>query len=144
MKADGAHTTMIDWLTERWHANQQLRFLVVGGWNTVFGYGMFVLLYGLLHDHVHYLVIGFAAHAVAAINAFVAHRLLVFRSRGPWLAEFLRFNVSLTFVLCCGLAALWLLVSVTHLGPVLAQGLVTIGTLCISYVVHRRFSFAVR
>jgi putative flippase GtrA len=141
---DRSHATMIEWLAARWHGNRQLRFLVVGGWNTLFGYAMFVVLYGLLHDHVHYLVVGFIAHAIAAVNAFIAYRLLVFRSRGPWFAEFLRFNVSLTVVLCCGLAALWLLVAVAHLGPIVAQGLVTIATVCVSYIAHRRFSFAVR
>lgn len=130
------------WLLARWHANERLRFLAIGGWNTLFGYACFVGLYWLLHDHLHYLVIGVLAHIVAVINAFACHRLLVFRSRGAILAEFVRFNLAQLFVLGCGLLALWLVVTILHLSPLRGQALVTVGTILLSYIAHRRFSFA--
>ncbi len=127
-----------------WRAHEQMRFVIVGGWNTLFGYLCFVTLYALLHAHLNYLLIGVLAHAIAAVNAFVAHRLLVFRSRERWFGEFVRFNISLLFVLGYGIGALWLLVATFHLDPVLAQGFVMIGAVVISYVAHRRFSFGDR
>jgi putative flippase GtrA len=133
---------MVDWLSARWRANERLRFLAIGGWNTLFGYACFLGLYWLLHDHLHYLVIGALANIVAVINAFTCYRLLVFKSRGPIVAEFVRFNIAQLFVVGCGLVALWLIVTFLHLSPLLGQALVTIGTILLSYIAHRRFSFA--
>ena len=135
---------MRSWLVARWTADQRLRFLVAGGWNTLFGYLTFVALYALLHDRLHYLLIGVLSHAIAVVNAFVAHRFFVFRSRGSWRGEFLRFNVAQFSVLGAGLVALWLLVDVGGLRPFVAQAIVTMGAVCVSYVAHRRFSFAPR
>lgn len=127
-----------------WGANQKMRFMIVGGWNTLFGYLCFVVLYAVLHRHLHYLLIGVLAHATATVHAFVAHRFFVFRSREPWFGEFVRFNISLLFVMGYAIAALWLLVEIFHLDPVIAQGLVTVVSVVFSYVAHRRFSFAAR
>jgi len=132
------------WLIARWRDHEQLRFLVIGAYNTVVGYACFVALYALLHGRLHYLVIGALAHAIAACNAFVAHRRLVFRARGPWFPEFVRFNVAQLMVLAAALVALWLLVSVGTLNPVVAQAIVTMGAVAVSYLAHRRFSFPVR
>ena len=129
-------------LRQRWHRHEKLRFLVVGGWNTVFGYVTFLILYAGLQKRVHYLVIAVMAHLIAVVNAFVCHRLLVFRRGGPWRSEFLRFNLSQLAVLGCGLLGLWLLVSLCRLEPLVAQLLMTIVTIVFGYVAHRHFTFA--
>ena len=126
----------------RWRRHERARFLVVGGWNTLFGYGCFVVLYSLLHERLHYLLIGLLAHAIAVVNSFACHRLLVFRSRGPLLNEFFRFNVAHLFVLGFGLVCLWLLVTTFQFNPLVGQAIVTSATVVLSYFAHRRFSFA--
>ena len=125
----------------RWPADERVRFVVVGGWNTAFGYLAFVVLYALLHDRLNYLVIGALAHALSVTNAFVCHRMLVFRSRDPWFAEFVRFNLAQAAVLACGLAGLWFLVSVLHVSPLIGQAIVTVLGVVLSYLAHRRFTF---
>lgn len=127
----------------RWRSNERLRFLIVGGWNTLFGYVAFLILYWLLHRRLHYLVIGVLSHLIAMINAFTCHRLWVFRSRGPLVAEFIRFNLAQLFVLGCALASLWVLVTFLQINPLVGQAFVTIGAVVVSYLTHRRFSFAV-
>ncbi len=126
----------------RWRRHEKLRFLVVGGWNTLFGYVTFLALYAALHERVHYLVIGVLAHAIATVNAFACHRLLVFRSRGPLFAEFVRFVVSQLALLAGALVALWVLVSLLQLHPLVGQAIVTVGVVVAGYLAHRRFTFA--
>ena len=133
---------MTDRFLERWHRHEKLRFLVIGGWNTLFGYLTFVILYALWHERLHYLVIAVLAHAIAVVNAFTAHRLLTFRRRGPWLAEFVRFNVTLLVMLGIGLVGLWSLVSIIGMNPLVAQALMTIATVIVSYFAHLGFSFS--
>lgn len=125
-----------------WQRNERLRFLVIGAWNTLFGYLAYVALYALLNDKVHYLVIGLAAHAIGMVNAFACHRLLVFRSRGGLVADFVRFNVSQLVVAGLGLIALWCLVDGLGMTPLPAQALVVAIAVVLSYLAHRYFTFA--
>lgn len=125
-----------------WRHSRRLRFLVLGAWNTLFGYGMFVLGYLLLSQWLHYLAIALLAHALAVSQAFLTQRHLVFKSANPWLRDFLRFNLTHAGTLALGMAGLALLVDVFHLHPLLAQGIVLAITVIVSYVAHSRFSFA--
>lgn len=128
-------------LIHRWHRHEKLRFVIVGGWNTVFGYATFAILYGFLHERVNYLAIAVMAHAIAVVNAFVCHRLLVFKRRGSWLSTFARFNFSQITVGAIGLVGLWVLVSICRMNPLTAQLLLTVFTVVLSYLAHRHFSF---
>jgi putative flippase GtrA len=131
-------------LTRIWDDSEKIRYLIVGGWNTLFGWGLFFALYALLGSRLNYLVIACMSHVVAVTNAFVCHRFLVFRSDSPWLPAYLRFNVTHLFSLLWGLAALAFLVQIAHLSPPIAQCFVLGSGLVLTYVLHRRFSFHVR
>lgn len=121
--------------------SEKLRYLTVGAINTGMGYLVFALLFLLLEHRLHYLVIGLLAHAISVCIAFANHRFLVFRSRSPWLLEFFRFNVSLLGMLALGMAALYFLVDICGIYPLLAQAIATPFILTLTYLVHRTFSF---
>ena len=125
-------------------SSEKIRFLAVGAYNTLFGYVAFALLYTWLQNQLHYLVIAVIAHFVAVINAFFAHRILVFRAHGALLREFLRFNVTTLGNLAAGLALMALLVSFGGWHPLLAQAVVLAVTVVASYFVHKRYTFAQR
>jgi putative flippase GtrA len=124
-----------------WGLPQTLRFLIVGGYNTAFGYLAFTVFFLTVGQRIHYLIVGLAAHAVAAVNAFVVHRLFVFRSAKGWVAEYLRFNLSQLAALSFGMAALYSLVSFGHLNPLVAQAIVVSASVVLSYALHRFFTF---
>lgn len=121
--------------------NERFRFLLVGAFNTAFGYAAFALLYLLLGNKLHYILIGVLAHVVATLVAFTGQRHLVFRSDSPWLPEFWRFNLSLLAVLLFGLASLFVLVTLLGLHPLLGQAIVTPLSVLLSYFSHRHYSF---
>lgn len=124
--------------------SERYRFLAVGAYNTLFGYLAFAVLYTWLHESMHYLLIAVISHVIAVINAFFAHRVLVFRARGNLLADLLRFNVTTIGATVIGLAGLALLVDLGGVHPMLAQGIVLAVTVVITYVAHRRYTFARR
>ena len=130
----------IDW-QRWWRLPQQLRFLLAGGYNTLFGYLMFSGMYLLFGRWIHYLVIGVLAHFIAVINAFIVHRRLVFRSTEPWGQSFVRFNLSQLVGLGFGITCLYALVRFAHLQPLLAQAVVVSASVLLTYVLHRYFSF---
>ena len=86
--------------------SEKFRFLVIGVYNTGFGYLSFLVLVLLLADHLHYLIILLISHFLAVSNAFIGHRWLVFRSTGPLFKEFARFNASYLGLLAFNMLAL--------------------------------------
>ena len=124
-----------------WRGDLRLRFLAVGVYNTVFGYGCYALLYLLASPRLHYLWIQLIAHFLSVANAFVAHRRVTFRSSAPWPTEFLRFNLSYLGALGGGMLAQWALVGGLGLHPLLGAALVTMLTVALSFGLHRRYSF---
>ncbi|MBL0075841.1 MAG: GtrA family protein [Rhodocyclaceae bacterium] len=129
-------------LRARWDSNQVLRFLLIGGWNTLFGYLCFFVIYQLAGSFLHYLLVSILAHCVAVSQSYVTQRYIVFRSNATMGAEFLRFNGSHLGVLLLGLLAMFVLVEVIELSPLWAQALVTAGSVFLSYGLHSRVSFA--
>ena len=124
-----------------WRLPQKLRFLVAGGYNTVFGYLLFGAMFLWLGRWVHYLVIAVIAHLIAVINAFIVQRFLVFRATDRWQSSFIRFNLSQVMVLLFGMSALYGLVEYGGFSPLLAQAFVTVFSVSLSYFLHRHFSF---
>ena len=120
---------------------EQLLYLVVGGWNTVFGYGVWALLQTLLGDRLHYLVIVLIAWPIAVLNAYLGYRYLVFRSRGSILRELPRFSLVYFVTLIVNLALLPIALNVLPFNIYGVQALLTVIVIICSYVSHKYFSF---
>ncbi|WP_445160701.1 GtrA family protein [Mycobacterium sp. Dal123C01] len=128
--------------------DQRVAFLVVGGINTVVGFGIFVacsLTVGHLIDRRFGTVAGSLvtvglSHVLSVLFAFVMHRRLVFRVRGHVLRDLLRFeSVYLTSFGINAVALTGLVALGVHRIP--AQAIVFLPTLLLNYVGHRYFSF---
>jgi putative flippase GtrA len=133
----------IDW-GAWWRLPRKLRFLLAGGYNTVFGYLVFGALFFALGKTISYLLIALLAHLISLVNAFVVHRRLVFRSTGQWRASFIRFNLSQLSSLAFGMTCLYALVEFGRIKPLAAQALAMMITVPLTYLLHRRFSFGDR
>ena len=120
------------------------RYLVTGIWNTVFGYGAFVLLLAVLSSRVHYLVVAALSNVLSISNAYVVHKLLVFRTKGNYLREYFRYYVIYGTTALGGMALLAGLASGLGVNVYLAQaGVLGLQALA-SFAGHRRFSFGPR
>ena len=120
---------------------EQVLYLVVGGWNTVFGYGVWAMLQFLLGDRLHYLAIVLIAWPIAVLNAYLGYRYLVFRSRGPILRELPRFSLVYVVTLIVNLALLPVALRVLPFNIYVVQALLTGVVIVASYVSHRYYSF---
>lgn len=125
--------------------DQRVAFLVVGAFNTVLGTVLFVA-FQLLFQHLDvgpldYLLSLVCAHATSVLCSFVMQRTLVFRVRGSFWKDFVRFTgVSLT-ALGINMALLTAFVELLNMPKIPAQlavtALIAVGT----YFAHRDFSF---
>jgi putative flippase GtrA len=121
---------------------QKLRYLAVGGVNTVVGYGIGVAAYQQLVGSLHIFVIGILANIVAITFSFLTYKTLVFRTNGHWLQEYLKAYVVYGGVAVFGIVLLWLFVNQIGLSIWIAQGLVTMLTVAVSYIGHKRYTFS--
>ena len=121
--------------------DQRLRFLVVGGYNTLFGLAVFAGLYAALHSRVHYLLILVVAHVLAIANAFTTYRLLVFGHTGAVWPSLGRFGLVYGFLFVANAAGLVVLVEIIGLPVFAAQVLLVVASVTLSYVLHGRFTF---
>jgi putative flippase GtrA len=71
---------------------QFLRYLLVGGFNTVFGYGVFALVNWSISGlgRYSYVLAALLGSLITITVAFLGYKWLVFRTRGNYLAEWLR------------------------------------------------------
>ena len=123
------------------HRREQLLYLAVGAWNTVFGYGAWACLQVLLGGFLHYLAIVVLSWPIAVLNAYVGYRYVVFRSRGPMLRELPRFSLVYVSTLIVNLALLPVALTVLPLNIYAVQALFAGAVVVCSYVGHKYYSF---
>lgn len=136
MKTDAVwHQALVLW------RSQQFRFIVVGLWNTLAGYLLFVLVYSLCSHTLPYPALAVIAHVAAVTQSFVCQRRIVYRSDGQILREYGRFHVAHLGLFVLALGCLTALVEWGGWHPLWAQAAVTAGAALASYFVHTFFTF---
>jgi putative flippase GtrA len=134
-------------------AGQFFGYILVGSFNTVFGYGVFALLNWSFRGlgSFAYMYAWFLANGIAITSAFLAYKWFVFKTRGNYLIEWVRcFGVYGTGML---FGAVALPVTVTLLrrmlqrperAPYIAVALLTLVTVFLSFFGHKHFSFRMK
>jgi putative flippase GtrA len=130
-------------------AQTQIRFILVGIWNTIFGYAVYIGLDYLFAFFFHkryaaYMSAAVLANILAIANAYIFHKFITFRSdvRGKGIVwEFIRFYSTYLFSTVIGLVLLPFFVEALKIGPRISGALLLPITTVISYFGHSRFSF---
>ena len=120
---------------------KEVRYLIVGGWNTLFGWAVFVALQLGVGATIGYMAVLVIAQIISIVNAYLCYRWLVFRVQGSWWLDFFRFSTVYWIVFGINVVALPVLVSVIGMNVIVAQTLFLIVTVIASYIAHNRFSF---
>ena len=121
--------------------SRKLRYLLVGAWNTLFGYVAGPAIYYGLQGQMPVVLVGVIAYIMSITMAFITHKLFVFRTKGRWLSEYLRSYVVYGTTAAIGIAALWVLVDCMAVPFWIAQALIVSATVAISYFGHSKFTF---
>ena len=128
---------------------KKVRFVLVGVWNTIFGYLVFVAcdyLFERLFSprYIAYMSAAVLSNILAIINAYIFHKHITFQStvRGKAiLVEFARFFSTYIFSMILGLILLPVSVEAFGIEPRISAALLIPVTTVISYIGHSRFSF---
>ena len=119
----------------------KVRYLTVGGFNTVVGYFIGVFGYMIFHDYLPLVMIGVISNILAISFSFVTYKLFVFQTQGRWLTEYLKSYIVYGSSALLGIGLLWLLVGQLTVSIWFAQGIIIIFTIIVSYLGHSRFTF---
>jgi putative flippase GtrA len=132
---------------------QFLRYLVVGAWNTLFGYSLYAALTALLTPLIpySYMVASLLANVVGITVAFLGYKWFVFKTKGNYLREWTRCVVVYSGAIAVGLLLLPILVAIVRhytryqrQAPYIAGAMLTGVSVVFGFVGHRKFSFRPR
>lgn len=131
---------------------QFLRYLVVGGWNTLFGYSTYALFTALLMPRVRfgYILASVFSSLLNITVAYFGYKFFVFKTKGNYLAEWFRCILVYGSGMVPGLVLLPLLVTALHYifhlqrsAPYIAGALLMGFGVIYSFFGHKHFSFRV-
>jgi putative flippase GtrA len=130
------------WVLQKWPRHRQkLIYLVVGGWNTLFTYGCFAVLYYSLNAALAPSLIVAIAYAVASVNGYLGFRYLVFAPVRHPVVEYLRYQAVYLPILAVNLVALPLALTYTSLNAYTIQGLLAFFAIVAAYLGNKHFAF---
>ena len=131
--------------------SQFVRYLFVGGFNTLFGYSLFAVLNWLFTGHLgaySYMYAAVLANLIAITVAFLGYKWFVFRTRGNYLLEWLRCIGVYGSSMIIGIVGLPILVPIfrrhlerPELASYLAAAVMTVVTMFFSFFGHKNISF---
>jgi len=128
------------------------KFLIVGIWNTIFGYGVFCLLdtffdWVFTTRSIAYMCAMGLAQPLAIINAYIWHKYITFKSETKGkaiVAEFFRFSATYAVTVFLSLFLLPIFVEIWKIQPKIAAAIIVFICTVVSYLGHSRFSFKKR
>lgn len=115
-----------------------IRFLFVGGINTIIGYGSYALLIFL---KTNYLLATTLSTIIGVINSYVWNRKFTFKSNKSIKKEIPKFASVYLISYCAGMIIIYTLVSKLNMNQYLAGLLNLVSTTLISWFGHKYISF---
>jgi putative flippase GtrA len=127
----------------------KVRFILVGIWNTIFSYLVFVALDYLFNlffspRYVAYMSAAVLSNVIAVTNAYFFHKHLTFKTKTKGRAafrEYFRFYMTYIFTSILSLILLPIFVEFLKLDPKIAVAIIMLPLTVVSYVSHNQFTF---
>jgi len=125
-------------------SNQKTKYLLVGSYNTIFGYLIFVSLFHYFSSTINFSLLLALSHIISVTNNFFLYRSLVFKVREKIVRNYLRFHLVYFYVYIINLILLTILVNIMSWNIYLSQGLIIIITTILSYFLNKNYSFSTK
>ena len=127
----------------------EIKFLIVGAWNTLFGIIVFILLLSflervLINERLIYLLSIFLSHFIAVLNAYIFHKFFTFQSKEKGIAalhEFRRFSSSYLGTLILNLVIISFMVEFFEMQPEISGAISVPICVVITYFLLSKNSF---
>ncbi len=128
------------WLEQIWfQIPEKVRFILVGGFNTVVAYALFSLLYHYLDNFYMFAVV--LQYIVTVQLSVLTMRYYVFRSKGPFVKEYLKAISVYIWILFFNMGWLFVFIDGLQVNGYISQALYIIVSTIMTYLFHKHFSF---
>ena len=126
-----------------WHSHREkMLYLVVGGWNTLFTWLSFSLLYYFLSPYVYSSLILVASYLIASVNGFLGFRYIVFGASGRHpLLEYIKYQVVYLPLLGLNMVILPLLLAHTTWNAYIIEAGFGALSIVVGYLGNKYFTF---
>ncbi len=119
---------------------EKLRFLLVGGYNTVFSYALYTLFLYLSNGSLPQIALA-GSFFISSLNSYLTQKFFVFNTRGNYKQEYIRCLETWVISYFCNAGLLWLFIDCLKLNPYIAQIPALILVAVINYVLLKYFAF---
>ena len=131
---------------------QKLRYLLVGGFNTVFAYSILAILIWTyekinisnnlnLNEEIIANLALFTQYVLCFNVSFITMKYYVFQSKGNWRAEFVKAWSVYIFLYLINAPIMTFLMVTMNLHALVAQAIYLIFSTIITYILHKYYSF---
>jgi|TARA_B110000037_G_scaffold141726_1_gene160340 putative flippase GtrA len=118
------------------------RYLLVGAYNTVFGYLFFVLIFHYFSSTIsHYLLLGLC-HLIGTTHNFFSYKFFVFKEQVSNFRNYLKFNLVYVFTFLLNLGLFIVLTKIMNWNLYLSQALIISVIAVLGYILNKYFSFS--
>ena len=129
-----------------------IKYLIVGGWNTLFGLGLYYLFlfFTQKYSDYSYLLAGPISSELAIIQSFLAYKFLIFKTKGNYITEYLKIRAVYGIATLISLPILafiteaskhFLTLKYQSLAPYIGGTATTIFTVLFSFFGQKKFVF---
>lgn len=115
-----------------------IRFLLVGGINTIVGYGTFAIF---IYFNYHYYFSYIMSYVIGIANSYIWNKLFTFKSKNKSYRELLRFISVYLISFVIGSIFLYTAVDMLKINEYVAGLINLIFVTLISWIGHNKFSF---
>lgn len=122
--------------------DKKLSYVLVGIINTVFGLTLFPILYYCFPSmRTHYVILLSISQVACISSAFLTNKFLVFRTKGRYFFEYLKFSSVYVLYFIANLLLLPFLVNITKYSPMILQTIISLSVFLTSYFWHSNITF---
>lgn len=122
--------------------DKELRFLIVGGVNTLFGFSIYPLIYIVTRSiELSYIWVLVPSQMLSISFSFITYKYLVYRTKGNHFREYTRFSMFHVVMFALNLVFLPIMVKEFIINPMIAQTLFSCFAVITSYFWYKSFAF---
>jgi putative flippase GtrA len=132
---------MLQFITKAWQ-QRGIRYLLIGGWNTIFGFGSLVILKITAMPPLNTVAALTIASALSVIQSYVMQRKFVWRSKNEFQKEFLKFVLISISQYVTSVMLMTYLVEFRKFPLLQTQFIVSLSLVAITFVLMRSWTFA--
>ena len=132
---------MLQLITKAWQ-QRGIRYLLIGGWNTIFGFAVITILKFTAMPPLNTVAAVTIASALSVIQSYVMQRKFVWRSKNEFHKEFFKFVLISISQYVTSVMLMTYLVDFRKFPLLPTQFIVSLSLVAITFVLMRSWTFA--